>query len=124
MAMPITMVVDGRPYADLTPGEQMDLLRLLAKEIDGPVMGMGDGPPEGYTTADLAEAGFAFMMFAAGALSASANAMAELFAEIRRSGTDAGYRAVHPGPYTDPLVMRAVHLERYADQERQSAGGS
>ncbi|MET8511847.1 isocitrate lyase/PEP mutase family protein [Streptomyces sp. NPDC005077] len=124
MAMPITMVVDGRPYADLAPGEQMELLRLLAKEIDGPVMGMGDGPPEGYTTADLAEAGLSFMMFAAGALSASANAMAELFAEIRRSGTDAGYRAAHRGQYTDPLeIMRAMHLERYAEQERRSAGG-
>ncbi|MET7780192.1 MULTISPECIES: isocitrate lyase/PEP mutase family protein [Streptomyces] len=124
MAMPITMVVDGRPYADLAPDQQMDLLRLLAKEIDGPVMGMGDGPPEGYTTADLAEAGLSFMMFAAGALSASANAMAELFAEIRRSGTDAGYRAAHRGQYNVPLeILQAMHLEHYTEQETRAAGG-
>ncbi|WP_432013617.1 isocitrate lyase/PEP mutase family protein [Streptomyces cucumeris] len=119
MAMPITMEVDGHPYADLTPDEQMDLLRLLAKEINGPVMGMGDAPPAGYTTADLAEAGFSFMMFAASPLSASANAIAELMRHIKENGTDADYRATHPGKYNSPLeIMRAVHLDTYAELEK------
>ncbi|MFE2179229.1 oxaloacetate decarboxylase [Streptomyces sp. NPDC059455] len=121
MAMPITMEADGRPYADLSPDEQMNLLRLLAKEINGPVMGMGDGPPAGYTTADLAEAGFSFMMFAASPLAASANAIAQLMQHIKENGTDAGYRAANPGKYHSPLeIMRAMHLDRYAELEKDA----
>ncbi|MFE4551837.1 oxaloacetate decarboxylase [Streptomyces sp. NPDC056785] len=122
MAMPVTMQVDGTPYASLSPNEQMDLLRLLAKEIDGPVMGMGSAPPEGFTTADLAEAGFSFMMFAASPLAAAANAMAGLFRDIRVTGSDSGYFAANPGVYSDPLeIMRAVHLEAYAAVETNAS---
>ncbi|MEV7325940.1 isocitrate lyase/PEP mutase family protein [Streptomyces sp. NPDC093970] len=122
MAMPVTMQVDGTPYASLSPNEQMDLLRLLAKEIDGPVMGMGSAPPDGFTTADLAEAGFSFMMFAASPLAAAANAMAGLFRDIRKTGSDSGYFAANPGIYSDPLeIMRAVHLEAYAAVETNAS---
>jgi len=122
MAMPITMNVDGRPYASLAPDEQMGLLRLLAKEIKGPIMGMGEAPPAGFTTADLAEAGFSFVMFAASPLAASANAIAQLMQDIKDNGTDAGYRATNSGKYNDPLeLMRAVHLEKYADFEKRAS---
>lgn len=121
MAMPMALNVDGRPYASLSPVEQMDLLRLLVREIDGPVMGMGDAPPAGFTTEDLAEAGFAFMMFAAASLSASANAIAALLKDIMTTGTDAGYRAANDGRYNDPLeLMRAVRLDEYEWFERNA----
>ncbi|MFC9835566.1 oxaloacetate decarboxylase [Rhodococcus sp. NPDC127530] len=120
MIMPIVLDVDGRPYGSLTPDEQMDLLRRITREIDGPVMGMGDAPPAGYTTDDLAKAGYSFMMFAAAALSAGANAMAEVFHEIRTTGTDANYLAAHPGRYNDPLeLMRAAHLDDYTSFEQK-----
>lgn len=116
MAMPMALEVDGRSFASLPPPEQMDVLWRLVKEIDGPVMGMGAGAPAGYTTQDLADAGYAFVMFAADALSAAANAMAELFDEIRATGAIAPRR----GRYDNPLaLLQAVHLDEYVELERR-----
>lgn len=121
MAMPMALQLDGRPFASLPPDEQMDVLRRLVKEIDGPVMGMGAGAPVGYTTQDLADAGYAFVMFAVDALSAAANAMATLFDEIRATG------AIAPrgDRYDDPLaLLKLVHLDEYVELEcRHTASG-
>lgn len=123
MVMPIIMQVEGKSYFGLPADEQMVWSRRLISAINGPVMNMGGSPPAGYTTADLAEAGYAFTMFAGSALSASANAMAALFAEIRKKGTDASFFAANPGTYTDPLeLMRAVHLDRYVEIENGHGG--
>lgn len=116
MVMPILLQVDGTPIGAYPPEEQMRWLRRLVAEIDGPVMGMGDAPPAGYTTADLATAGYAFTMFAADALGAAAQAAADVFEEILRTGTV----ATRPGRYNDPLaLMQAVHLADYTDLERR-----
>jgi 2-methylisocitrate lyase-like PEP mutase family enzyme len=81
---------------------------------------MGAGPPEGYTTDDLGDAGFSFMMFAATPLAAAANAMAALFSEIRTQDTDINYIKNNPGPYYDSVaLMNAVHLQRYMDIEKR-----
>lgn len=120
MAMPILMTVEGRSFFSLPPTEQMAWHRKLVAAIDGPVMGMGAGPPKGYTQRDLADAGYRFIMYAASALGAAANAIAELFGEIRRTGTDASYQEAHPGPYSDALtLMRAARLEEFVEVERR-----
>jgi len=123
MVMPMIMNVQGKSYFGLPPDEQMDWARRLTQAIEGPVMGMGNSPPAGYSAKDMAEAGYSFIMFAGTALGAAANAMAEVFGEIRKNGGDAAYFAAHPGAYQDPLaLMRAVHLDAYADFERKHSG--
>lgn len=123
MAMPILMSVDGVSFATLTPAEQMASCRKLVTAIEGPVMAMGAGPPDGYTVADLADAGFAFMMYAGAAVSIAANSVAALFLAMRRDGTDRTHLDANPGLYNDPLeLMRAVRLDEYVAVERRYAG--
>ncbi|MGH6709912.1 MAG: isocitrate lyase/PEP mutase family protein [Bradyrhizobium sp.] len=118
MAMPMLMSVNNLEYASLTPDEKMRWLERLVAEIDGPVMGMGDAPPAGYTATDLAEMGFAFVMYGGATLSATANAVSELFESILLTGSDSSYRAAHPGRYNSPLeLMKAVHLDAYTSKE-------
>lgn len=120
MVMPIIMQVDGKSYFGLPPEEQMDWARRLIAAINGPVMNMGGSPPPGYTTADLADAGYAFTMFAGTALGAAANAIAAVFRDIREKGTDAHYVAANPGPYHDPLtLMRAARLDEFVALEQR-----
>ena len=118
--MPILMSVQGKSLFSLPPDEQMEWTRKLIKAIDGPVRGMGSGPPAGYTTADMAEAGYAFLMYAATALGVGANAVAALFREMKEKGTDEGFIAANPGPYHDPLtLMRVAHLDDYVEIEKR-----
>lgn len=119
LAMPVLMSVEGRSFFALSPDEQMEWNRKLVAAIDGPVMGMGSGPPLGYTEADLADAGFRLIMYAATALGVAANAMAALFRDMKERGTDSPFVAANPGPYHDPLeLMRAARLDEYAAAER------
>lgn len=120
MVMPIIMTLEGQAFFSLPPDVQMDWLRRLAKGINGPVMGMGSGAPLGYTAKDMAEAGYSFIMYAGTTLSAAANAMATLFSEIKKTGTDTGYLAANPSIYNNPLeLMRAVHLDKYTELEQK-----
>jgi len=120
MVMPIIMNVEGKSFFSLPPDEQMDWLRRLAKAINGPVMGMGASAPLGYTAKDMEDAGYSFMMYAGTPLSAAANAMAALFREIKKNGTDSGYLAANPGIYNNPLeLMKAVHLDKYTEIEQK-----
>ncbi|WP_051790860.1 isocitrate lyase/PEP mutase family protein [Amycolatopsis jejuensis] len=114
MVMPMLMNVDGVPYDSLPPDEQMALHRRVVKAIDGPVMGMGNPPPEGYTVDDMAAAGYAFFMFTATALGAAANAISEAFAAIKQDGTDGRFIVARPGRYHNVrTLMEAVRLEDY-----------
>ena len=120
LAMPVLMAVEGKSYFSLPPEEQMAWTRKLIAAIDGPVMGMGAGPPAGYTNADMAEAGYSLLMYSASALGAAANAMAALFRDMKERGTDANYVAANPGPYHDPLaLMRVARLDDYVEAERR-----
>jgi methylisocitrate lyase len=120
MVLPIIMQVEQQSYFAMAPQEQMDWSRRLISAIDGPVMNMGGSPPSGFTVSDLAEAGYAFTMFSASPLSAAANALAELFACIQRTGSDEAYRAKHPGPYSDPVeLMRAARLDHFLKLEKR-----
>lgn len=124
MVMPITIALDGVSIFSRAPEAQMALHRRVNADIAGPVMGIGAGPPEGYTVGDMAAAGFAFLMYAAGPLGAAANAMAAYFAAIARDGTDAKYLAENPGAFHDPLaLMKAARLDAYVDAERRYTSG-
>lgn len=120
MAMPSFMNVDGRSYFALTPDEQMAMFNRLTRGINGRVMSLGVAPPEGYTAKDMGEAGFAFIMFAGPAVSAVANALADLFKEIRTTGTDSGYFARNPGLYTDSVaLMSALKLDQFVEVDKR-----
>jgi methylisocitrate lyase len=120
LAMPVLMTVEGRSFFSLSPDEQMAWNHKLVSAIDGPVMGMGAGPPRGYTNADLADAGFRLVMYAATALGVAANAVAALFRDMKAQGSDHGFLAANPGPYHDPLaLMRAARLDDYVAAERR-----
>lgn len=104
----------------LSPAEQMDWLGKMIKQIDGPVMGMGSGPPKGYVLDDFAKLGFSLVMYAAGPLSAAANAMAAYFASLKETGNEFAYFDRNPGPYQDPLnLMRAARLDDYVEVEKK-----
>ena len=120
LAMPVLMSVEGRSFFTLEPDEQMAWLRRLAAAIEGPVMGMGAGPPVGYTERDMAAAGFSFIMYSATALGVAANAVAALFADMRAERTDRHYVNRNPGPYHDPFeLMRAARLDEFVEAERR-----
>ena len=120
MVMPMLMKVEGQSLFSLAPDEQMTWHRRLVGAIEGPVMGMGAGAPRGFTHRDLAAAGYRLIMYSADALGAAANAMAQLFAEIARTGATSGYTDAHPGPYTDPLeLMRAARLDDFVAAEQR-----
>lgn len=120
LVMPILMVVEGKSYFSLPPSEQIEWSRKLIEAIDGPVVGMGSSPPVGYTTDDLADVGYALIMYAATALGVAANAISAVFQEMKEKGTDAGYILANPGPYHDPLaLMRAARLDEYIEIERR-----
>jgi len=120
MAMPVCFNADGRHYNSLDPDEQMALIRRMTSGINGPVMSLGMNPPKGYTAGDMAEAGYAFMMFAASPLMAAMNAMSDVLREIRETGTDEAYFERNPGQYTDALVlMKALKLDDYIEREQR-----
>lgn len=120
MAMPITIAMQGNPFFSRPPQEQMEINERMIAAINGPVMGFGAGPPPGYTVADLEKVGFSLIMYSADAIGVAANAIAELFAAMKRDGTNAHYLAAHPGPYLDPLqLMRAARLDDYVEAEKR-----
>ncbi|MGE0775386.1 MAG: oxaloacetate decarboxylase [Sphingomonadaceae bacterium] len=120
MVMPITMAIDGKSFFSLPPEEQMAVSARVNKAINGPIMGMGSGPPAGYTVKDMEEAGFSILMYAATALGVMGNAVSALFKAMKEDGTDAQFIAANPGPYHDPLTMlKAVRLDDYVEVERK-----
>jgi 2-methylisocitrate lyase-like PEP mutase family enzyme len=124
MVMPIMMNVEGRSFFSISATDQMGWYRKLTAAINGPVMGMGSGPPIGYTVDDLADAGFALVLYSASPLGAAANAVAALFKEMKEAGTDAGYIAANPGPYHDPLnLLKAARLDHYVEIEKKYTAG-
>lgn len=120
LVMPILMTIDGRSFFSLTPAQQMELTRKLLSQIDGPAMGMGNGPPEGFTMSDMGAAGYSLVMYAASPVGVVANALASFFGDIRQQDTDLAYIAAHPGPYHDPVeLMRAARLDTFVELERR-----
>lgn len=100
VAMPICFVVDGRPIGELAPDDQMALFERLARAIDGPVKGVMI--PDGYTAADMAAIGYRIMGLTGGPIEAAVNALHRSLSDLRRSGTEAAYRARNPPDFAAP----------------------
>ena len=120
MVMPILMNIDGTSFFSLPPAEQMEWTRKLLSQIDGPAMGMGNGPPEGFTMSDMGEAGYSLVMYAASPVGVVANALSAFFQDIRQQDTDLAYITANPGHYHDPVeLMRAARLDTFVELERR-----
>lgn len=118
IAMPICFAVDGRPIADLDADGQMEVYERLARAIDGPVKGVLI--PEGYTAEDMGGIGYAVMGLTGGPIEASVNALHAAFTDLRRTGSEAAYRAAHPPLYGAPKgIMELLRLPDYLDFERR-----
>jgi len=123
LAMPICFVVDGHPITALSPDDQMAVFARLARAIDGPVKGVLI--PAGYTAADMAAIGYCVLGLTGGPIEAAANALHAAFAALRRSGSEAAYRAAHPPEIAAPGgIMQLLGLDRFrAFEARFREGG-
>ena len=116
MAMPICFVVDGRPISELSPDDQMDVYARLAKGIDGPVKGVLI--PAGYTASDMAAIGYKLMGLTGSPIEAAVNALFHALTELRRSGTEATYRAICPPAIAAPGgIMKLLGIDALLDFE-------
>jgi methylisocitrate lyase len=112
IAMPICFLVDGRPLSALSPDDQMELYDRLARDIAGPVKGVLI--PDGYTAADMAAIGYKVLGLSGGPIEAAANALLGALTELRRTGTEAAWRAAHPPAMAAPRgVMQLLGLEEF-----------
>jgi methylisocitrate lyase len=112
LAMPICFVVDGRPLSTLSPDDQMELYARLARDIAGPVKGVLI--PDGYTAADMAAIGYKVLGLSGGPIEAATNALLAALAELRRTGTEAAWRAAHPPAMPAPRgVMQLLGLDGF-----------
>lgn len=121
VAMPICFQLDGRPVAALSPDDQMELYARLALDIDGPIKGVLI--PDGYTADDMAQIGYRLLGLSGGPIEAAANALADAFADLRRTGSEAAYRTAHPPKIAAPGgVLRVLGLDAHLDFERRFTG--
>ena len=122
MAMPICFVVDGRPIAELSPDDQMEVYARLARAIDGPVKGVLI--PAGYAASDMAAVGYKIMGLTGGPIEAAVNALHCSLSELRRSGTEATYRAAYPPEIAAPGgIMKLLGIDELLDFEARFQGG-
>ena len=119
MAMPICFAVDGQPITALDPDEQMALFERIARGIDGPVKGVLI--PAGYTATDMGRIGYRIMGLTGGPIEASVNALAASLAALRRTGSEAAYRADHPPAFVAPSgIMNLLGLQDFLEFERRT----
>ena len=123
MAMPICFAVDGRALTELDADAQMALFERLARAIDGPVKGVVI--PEGYTAADMGRIGFGLMGLTGGPIEAAVNALHAAYSELRRTGSEAAYRAHNPPRFRAPVgIMDLLGLPDLVAFERRFVGGA
>lgn len=112
MAMPICFRFDGEPVARMRPDAQMALYARLARDIDGPVKGVLI--PQGHTATDMAEIGYRVVGLSATAIEAATNAMARALADLRREGSEEGYRTRTALDITCPSgVMQLLRIDEF-----------
>lgn len=115
--LPMLIELDGRPFAELEPGRQMAAIERMVSDIDGPVMYVGEPPPQ-HRPADLAEAGIRILSQSALTLNAAANAMHEVLTELRETGDTAGFDERRPRHVeAGRSLMEVMWLDRYLDFE-------
>ena len=118
MAMPMTSVLSR----NLTPDQYMALHTRLTSAIKGSVMTSGSAPPRGYTSKDLGEAGYSFIMYAVTAVMAGANAMFAAYEEMLRTGANPSMKGQKPGKFqTLPQLFEALQLDKYLRIEQIKA---
>jgi methylisocitrate lyase len=123
MVMPICFQFDGKPVARMLPDEQMALYARLVRDIDGPVKGVLI--PEGHTATDMAEIGFRVMGLSAITIEAAASAMARALGDLRREGSEQGYRTRNSPEVPCPSgVMDIVRLDEFLTFEARFARGN
>lgn len=122
LAMPICFTIDGRPLSALTPDDQMELYARLARDIAGPVKGVLI--PDGYTAADMAAIGYKVLGLTGGPIEAAASALLGALTELRRTGTEAAWRAAHPPALAAPRgIMQLLRLDDFLAFETRFKGG-
>lgn len=110
MAMPICFNVDGRPITALSPDDQMEIHARLAREIDGPVKGVLI--PDGYTATDMAGIGYRLIGLTGSGIEAAVNALHQALSDLRRTGSEATYRAGNPPDFPAPGgIMNLLGIE-------------
>jgi len=122
LAMPICFRFDGKSVGQMTPDEQMALYARLARDIDGPIKGVLI--PEGHRAADMAEIGYRVLGLSATAIEAAASAMFRALGDLRREGSEAGYRARNMPEVPCPAgIMDLVRLDEFLAFEGRFAKG-
>jgi len=121
IAMPICFAVDGRPITEFDADGQMEVYERLALAIDGPVKGVLI--PQGYTAVDMGRIGYCLIGLTGGPIEASINALHASLVDLRRSGTEATYRAQHPPVFGAPTgIMELLGLPEHLAFERRMNG--
>jgi methylisocitrate lyase len=121
LAMPICFAVDGRPLSALDGDAQMEVLARLAGAIDGPVKGVMI--PAGYTAADMGRIGYGVLGLTGGPIEAAASALYGQLAELRRTGSEAAWRAANPPAFPAPSgIMDLLGLPALLAAERRLGG--
>jgi methylisocitrate lyase len=112
LAMPICFQFDGQPVVRMDPDAQMKLYARLARDIDGPVKGVLI--PQGHTAADMAEIGYRIMGLSATVIEAAASAMFRALGDLRREGSEEGYRTRDNPEVPCPSgIMDLVRLDEF-----------
>jgi methylisocitrate lyase len=120
MAFPIFLNSGGKSWYTLSPERQEEVIRSIPKKVNGPVMYMGAPPPDSMTLLDVAAAGWSLVLNATACFTAAANAMADVLAEVRKTGSDRRHAKAHPGLYHNGLeYMKLFHLDRFVETERK-----
>lgn len=122
LAMPICFQFDGKAVGRMSPDEQMALYARLAADIDGPVKGVLI--PLGHTAADMADIGYRVMGLSAIAIEAAASALFRALGDLRREGSEEGYRARNAPEVPCPSgIMDLVRLDEFLTFEARFAKG-
>jgi 2-methylisocitrate lyase-like PEP mutase family enzyme len=120
IAMPICFQFDGQPVSRMTSDAQMALYARLACDIAGPIKGVLI--PAGHCAADMAEIGYRVLGLSAITIEAAASAMTRALSDLRREGSEEGYRARNAPEVPCPAgIMDLVRLDEFLAFEQRFA---
>lgn len=121
VAMPLMTTIDGVPISTLDPAAQMDVLRRMIAQVDGPVL--GTRIPPGYTLDDMRDVGFAMLIIGGLSLHAAATAILGVLGEAIHDGRAADYLNRVPHAYSSAAMKKLFHGDEYAEIESRYGSG-